>query len=134
MKINVSTGLIAIVVALVDGQPEPVHGGSTPECHRVPAGRDRIRENRAGTVLQGAAGRQRAFFDSRILTLDAEEGEKFRPRPENKPVLVDSFVKLAHRGRRQYYVSVQGDENLARVRLTQAVTQPARGIRQAHDS
>jgi membrane protease subunit HflC len=60
------------------------------------------------------------FFDARILTLDAEEGQRF-VTSENKPVLVDSFVKWRIADVKQYYKSVQGDENLARVRLNQAV-------------
>ena len=51
---------------------------------------------------------------------DADEAQKF-VTSENKPVLVDSFVKWRIIDVKQYYVSVQGDETLARVRLSQAV-------------
>ncbi len=59
------------------------------------------------------------FFDSRILTLDAD------PQPfltkEKKYVLVDSFVKWRILDARQYYLSVGGQESEARRRLEQIV-------------
>ena len=58
------------------------------------------------------------FFDSRILTMDAEEPERFITS-EKKNVLVDLFVKWRIVDVKQYYISVQGDEALARVRLAQ---------------
>jgi hypothetical protein len=60
------------------------------------------------------------LFDMRILTYDDAEPLRFLTQG-NRPVLVDSFVKWHIIDAKQYYVSVQGDENLARVRLTQAV-------------
>ncbi len=59
------------------------------------------------------------FFDSRILTLDAD------PQPfltkEKKYVLVDSFVKWRILDARQFYLSVGGQESEARRRLEQIV-------------
>ena len=49
------------------------------------------------------------FFDSRILTLDAGEPERFITA-EKKNVMVDSFVKWRIVDVKQYYVSVGGDE------------------------
>lgn len=60
------------------------------------------------------------FFDKRILTLDASEPERFLTA-ENKPVLVDAYIKWRIRDVRQYFVSVGGDEDLARTRLAQTV-------------
>lgn len=75
------------------------------------------------------------FFDRRILTLDSVEPERFLTA-EKKPVLVDSFVKWRIADVRQYYISVGGDEMLARTRLAQTVNSGLReefGRRTVHD-
>lgn len=75
------------------------------------------------------------FFDSRILTLDSVEPERFLTA-EKKPVLVDSFVKWRIADVQQYYISVGGDEMLARTRLAQTVNSGLReefGKRTVHD-
>lgn len=75
------------------------------------------------------------FFDRRILTLDSVEPERFLTA-EKKPVLVDSFVKWRIADVRQYYISVGGDELLARTRLSQTVNSGLReefGRRTIHD-
>jgi len=60
------------------------------------------------------------FFDNRILTMDEPDTERFITS-EKKNLLVDSFVKWRIDDLRQYYVSVQGDEARARIRLGQTV-------------
>ncbi len=60
------------------------------------------------------------FFDSRILTLDSDDPERFITA-EKKNVLVDSFVKWRIADVKQYYISVGGDEMRAQTRLTQTV-------------
>lgn len=59
------------------------------------------------------------YFDSRILTLDAE------PQPfltgEKKYVIVDSFVKWRVLDAREYFLTVGGSESEARRRLEQIV-------------
>ncbi len=60
------------------------------------------------------------FFDTRILTLDAGDPERFITS-EKKNVLVDSFIKWRVIDARQYYVSVGGDETRAQIRLNQTV-------------
>lgn len=75
------------------------------------------------------------YFDRRILTLDSVEPERFLTA-EKKPVLVDSFVKWRIADVRQYYISVGGDEMLARTRLSQTVNSGLReefGKRTVHD-
>jgi len=75
------------------------------------------------------------FFDSRILTMDSEEPERFITS-EKKNVLVDLFVKWRIVDVKQYYISVQGDEMLARVRLAQTINSSIRdefGNRTVHD-
>lgn len=75
------------------------------------------------------------IFDTRILTLDSPEPERFLTA-EKKPVLVDSFVKWRISDVKQYYISVAGDEQIARTRLSQTVNSGLReefGKRTVHD-
>lgn len=65
------------------------------------------------------------YFDSRILTLDAAEPERFITA-EKKNVLVDSYVKWRIFDVKQYYVSVGGDEARAQTRLMQTVNSAMR--------
>ena len=75
------------------------------------------------------------YFDSRILTLDAGEPERFITA-EKKNVMVDSFIKWRIVDVKQYYISVGGDEVRARTRLMQTVNSSMReefGKRTIHD-
>ncbi len=75
------------------------------------------------------------IFDRRILTYDSPEPERFITA-EKKPVLVDSFIKWKISDVQQYYISVRGDEQLARTRLAQTVNAGLReefGKRTVHD-
>ncbi len=75
------------------------------------------------------------YFDSRILTMDTAEPERFITS-EKKNVLVDLFVKWRIIDVKQYYVSVRGDEMLAQTRLAQTVNSSLRdefGNRTVHD-
>ncbi len=75
------------------------------------------------------------YFDSRILTLDTVEPERFITA-EKKNVLVDSFVKWRIVDVKQYYVSVGGDETRAKTRLLQTVNSSMReefGKRTIHE-
>jgi modulator of FtsH protease HflC len=75
------------------------------------------------------------FFDKRILTLDSVEPERFLTA-EKKPVLVDSFVKWRIDDVMKYYISVSGDETIAKTRLSQTVNAGLReefGRRTVHD-
>ncbi len=65
------------------------------------------------------------YFDNRILTLDTPDTERFITS-EKKNVLVDSFVKWRIGDLKQYYVSVQGDEQRAQTRLSQTVNSALR--------
>jgi membrane protease subunit HflC len=74
-------------------------------------------------------------FDSRILTIDTDDPDLFLTS-EKKNVLVDSFVKWRIVDVKQYYISVQGDEERARIRLMQTVNDSLRaefGKRTIHD-
>lgn len=75
------------------------------------------------------------FFEKRIMTMDSPEPERFLTA-EKKPVLVDSYVKWRIHDVRQYYVSVGGDESVAKTRLSQTVNSGLReefGKRTVHD-
>jgi membrane protease subunit HflC len=75
------------------------------------------------------------YFDNRNLTLDTPDTERFITS-EKKNVLVDSFVKWRIADIRQYYISVQGDEAQAIVRISQTVKsalQDEFGKRTVHD-
>lgn len=75
------------------------------------------------------------YFDSRILTLDTIEPERFITA-EKKNVLVDSFVKWRIVDVKQYYISVGGDEIRAKTRLLQTVNSSMReefGKRTIHE-
>jgi membrane protease subunit HflC len=75
------------------------------------------------------------YFDSRILTLDTPDPERFITA-EKKNVLVDSFVKWRIFDVKQYYISVGGDEARAQTRLMQTVNSAMReefGKRTIHE-
>ncbi len=76
------------------------------------------------------------FFDVRIRTLDSGESERFNTL-ENKPVLVDSFVKWKIDDVRKFYVSNRGGDVVsAETRLSQTVNNDLRaefGNRTVHD-
>ena len=75
------------------------------------------------------------FFDTRILTIDSSEPERFLTS-EKKNVLVDLFVKWRITDVRTYYVSVGGDEARARTRLLQTINDSLRaefGNRTVHE-
>jgi membrane protease subunit HflC len=66
------------------------------------------------------------YFDTRILTWDDPEPQRFIT-VENKPVLVDAFVKWRIMDVTKFYVSVAGDEIAAARRINQTVTDALRG-------
>jgi membrane protease subunit HflC len=75
------------------------------------------------------------YFDTRILTIDSAEPERFLTS-EKKNVLVDLFVKWRIIDVRNYYVSVGGDEARARTRLLQTINDSLRaefGNRTVHE-
>lgn len=75
------------------------------------------------------------YFDKRILTYDSPGPERFITS-EKKPVLVDAFVKWRIIDAKQYYISVQGDETRAHIRLSQTVNAGLReefGRRTVHE-
>jgi membrane protease subunit HflC len=75
------------------------------------------------------------YFDTRILTWDDPEPQRFITI-ENKPVLVDAFVKWRIVDVKKFYISVSGDEIAAARRINQTVNGLLReefGKRTVHD-
>ncbi len=75
------------------------------------------------------------YFDTRILTVDADTPERFLTS-EKKNVLVDYFVKWRIVDVRRFYVSFNGDELRAMNRLSQTINDGMRaefGRRTVHD-
>ncbi len=75
------------------------------------------------------------YFDTRILTLDSAEAERFITS-EKKNVLVDYWIKWRIDDVRLYYVSFAGDEMRAENRLQQTINDGMRaefGKRTVHD-
>lgn len=75
------------------------------------------------------------YFDTRILTLDTPEAERF-VTDGNIPILVDSFVKWRIKDVRQYYLRTGGDERIAQNRLASAVNAGLRdefGVRKLNE-
>jgi membrane protease subunit HflC len=75
------------------------------------------------------------YFDTRILTLDAADPERFITS-EKKNVLVDYFVKWRVYDIEKFYVSFSGDERRGSNRLAQTVNDGMRaefGKRTVHD-
>lgn len=75
------------------------------------------------------------FLERRIMTFDSPEPERFLTS-EKKPVLVDSYIKWRIGDVKQYYISVGGDETVAKTRLSQVVNSGLReefGKRSVHD-
>ena len=60
------------------------------------------------------------YYDRRILLLDNAEPDRITTS-EKKPLLVDFFVLWRITDVKQYYISVQGDEEAARRRISQTV-------------
>ena len=75
------------------------------------------------------------YFDTRILTLDAADPERFITS-EKKNVLVDYYIKWRVFDIEKYYVSFNGDELRAQNRLSQTINDGMRaefGKRTVHD-
>ncbi|MEO8441155.1 MAG: protease modulator HflC [Betaproteobacteria bacterium] len=75
------------------------------------------------------------YFDARLLTIEGSEPERFLTN-EKKNVLVDLFVKWQIADVRLYYISVNGDEARAQIRLLQTINDGMRaefGSRSVHD-
>ena len=95
-----------------------------------------VRINKApGLYLKAPLVENVRYFDTRVLTLDAVDPERFITS-EKKNVLVDYFVKWRVFDVEKFYVSFSGDERRAINRLAQTVNDGMRaefGKRTVHD-
>jgi len=135
MRMNVGTALVALVVVLVltslslfivDQRQNAIvfRLGEVVDVKRTP-----------GLYIKAPLLDNVRYFDTRILTIDTAEPERFLTS-EKKNVLVDLFVKWRITDVRQYYVSVGGDEPRAQTRLLQTINDSLRaefGNRTVHD-
>ncbi len=120
MKFNINTALIATIVALIVASLSLFTVDQRQNAIVFRLGEIVSVKTSPGLFFKVPLLDNVRYFDARILTLDAEEAQRF-VTSENKPVLVDSFVKWRIIDVEQYYKSVGGSEVVAGVRLAQAV-------------
>jgi len=77
-------------------------------------------QSRAGLYAKIPLMQNVRFYDKRILMLDNAEPDRITTS-EKKPLLIDFFVLWRIVDVKQYYISVGGDEEVARRRLSQTV-------------
>jgi len=109
MRANLSTVLVGVVVVLIVASMSLFTVDQRQNAMVFRLGEVISVKTEPGLYVKMPVIDNVRFFDTRILTLDSEEPERFLTS-ENKNVLVDSFVKWRVTDVRQYYVSVGGDE------------------------
>jgi membrane protease subunit HflC len=135
MKLNTTNFLVAAVVTLILASMSVFIVDQRQTAIVFQLGEVMRVETTPGIKFKMPLVQNVRFFDSRILTLDSEDPERFITA-EKKNVLVDSFIKWRIFDVKQYYISVGGDEARARTRLTQTVNAALReefGKRTIHD-
>ncbi|AAZ96557.1 HflC [Thiobacillus denitrificans ATCC 25259] len=120
MSRNIGTLLIALVVALVilSGSMYTVDQRQNALVFQL--GEVVAVKKTPGLYFKLPLVQNVRYFDTRILTLDSADPERFITS-EKKNVLVDSFIKWRVFDAKQFYVSVGGDEMRAQIRLNQTV-------------
>ncbi len=135
MKLNTTNFLVACVVVLILASMSIFIVDQRQTAIVFQLGEVMRVETTPGIKLKMPLVQNVRYFDSRILTLDNDEVERFITA-EKKNVLVDSFVKWRIVDVKQYYVSVGGDETRAQTRLMQTVNSTLReefGKRTIHE-
>jgi membrane protease subunit HflC len=135
MKINMTNILVGAVVALVMASLSMFVVDQRQTAIVFQLGEMISVKTNPGLYFKLPLMQNVRFFDSRILTLDTGEPERYITA-EKKNVMVDSFVKWRIADVKQYYVSVGGDELRARTRLMQTINSSMReefGKRSIHD-
>jgi membrane protease subunit HflC len=135
MKLNMTNFLVACVVVLILASMSIFIVDQRQTAIVFQLGEVMRMETTPGIKLKMPLIQNVRFFDSRILTLDSVDPERFITA-EKKNVLVDSFVKWRIIDVKQYYISVGGDEARAQTRLTQTVNSTLReefGKRTIHE-
>ncbi|OIR01569.1 modulator of FtsH protease HflC [mine drainage metagenome] len=135
MKLNVTNFLVACVVVLILASMSIFIVDQRQTAIVFQLGEVMRVETTPGIKFKLPLIQNVRFFDSRILTLDNADPERFITA-EKKNVLVDSFIKWRIIDVKQYYISVGGDEARAQTRLTQTVNSTLReefGKRTIHE-
>jgi len=135
MKLNLTNFLVACVVVLILASMSIFIVDQRQTAIVFQLGEVMRVETTPGIKLKMPLVQNVRFFDSRILTLDSVDPERFITA-EKKNVLVDSFVKWRIIDVKQYYISVGGDEARAQTRLLQTVNSTLReefGKRTIHE-
>ena len=135
MKMNTTNFLVGGVVVLILASMSIFIVDQRQTAIVFQLGEVRRVETTPGIKLKAPLWQNVRFFDSRILTLDSEDPERFITA-EKKNVLVDSFIKWRIFDVKQYYISVGGDEARAQTRLMQTVNSALReefGKRTIHE-
>jgi membrane protease subunit HflC len=135
MNRNIGTALVVLVVALVVASMSVFTVDQRQNAIVARLGEIVSVKDKPGIYVKLPLVDRVRIFDTRILTIDTDDPDLFLTS-EKKNVLVDSFVKWKIVDVKQYYVSVQGDEERARIRLTQTVNDSLRaefGKRTIHD-
>ena len=135
MKLNITNFLVACAVVLILASMSIFIVDQRQTAIVFQLGEVMRVETTPGIKLKVPLVQNVRFFDSRILTLDTVDPERFITA-EKKNVLVDSFVKWRIIDVKQYYISVGGDEARAQTRLMQTVNSTLReefGKRTIHE-
>ena len=135
MKPNLINSLVAAVVVLILASMSIFIVDQRQTAIVFQLGEVMRIETTPGIKLKMPLVQNVRFFDSRFLTLDSDDPERFITA-EKKNVLVDSFIKWRIVDVKQYYISVTGDEARAQTRLTQTVNSTLReefGKRTIHE-
>ncbi len=135
MKLNVTNFLVLCVIGLILASMSIFIVDQRQTAIVFQLGEVMRVETTPGIKLKAPLWQNVRFFDSRILTLDTPEPERFITA-EKKNVLVDSFIKWRIVDVKQYYISVGGDEARAQTRLMQTVNSALReefGKRTIHE-
>lgn len=135
MNRNLGTALVGLIVALVVASMSVFTVDQRQNVIVARLGEIVAVKDKPGIYVKLPLVDRVRYFDTRILTIDTDDPDLFLTS-EKKNVLVDSFVKWRIVDVKQYYVSVQGDEERARIRLTQTVNDSLRaefGKRTIHD-
>ena len=135
MKLNLTNVLVFAVVALILASMSIFIVDQRQTAIVFQLGEVMRVETTPGIKVKMPLVQNVRFFDSRILTLDNDDPERFITA-EKKNVLVDSFIKWRIFDVKQYYISVGGDEARAQTRLMQTVNSTLReefGKRTIHE-
>jgi len=135
MKLNITNFLVAAVVLLVLASMSVFIVDQRQTAIVFQLGEVMRVETTPGIKWKVPLIQNVRFFDSRILTLDSDEPERYITA-EKKNVLVDAFIKWRIADVKQYYISVGGDEMRAKTRLMQTVNAALReefGKRTIHE-